>query len=76
MNYTKDSISFTVIRFMRCYIAAAEMYNIFWEQNGIELEEILFIPPGSATGPLDQLAEPYSAMIWIHPEFMKNIQQF
>ena len=51
VNYTASS--FTVIHFMRCYIAAAEMYNIFWEQNGIgSAGEILFsYRPGSATGP-------------------------
>ena len=50
VNYTKDSIQLHSHTF---YIAAAEMYNIFWEQNGIgSAGEILFsYRPGSATGP-------------------------
>ena len=81
VNYTKDSIqlhSHTFYEMLYCrsgnvqYLLGAERYRV---RRG----DIIFIPPGISHRPLylDQLAEPYSRyVIWIHPEFMKNIQQF
>lgn len=81
VNYTKDSVqlhSHTFYEMLYCcsgnvqYLLGAERYRV---HRG----DIIFIPPGISHRPLylDQLAEPYSRyVIWIHPEFMKNIQQF
>ena len=55
------------------------MYSICWGQNGTGCRGDIFIPPGishEAAVFETSLQEPIPAMLWIHPEFMKNIQQF
>lgn len=80
VNYTKDKVqlhSHTFYEIIYCksgnvqYLLGADRYRV---RRG----DIIFIPPGISHRPLylDKLAEPYSRYImWLNPDFIKNMQE-